>query len=117
MLSRKRARSAIDIRPALLAAALAIPVWMFPDAAGAQSPPKQWRTPETDEDLAVLMLEQHDPADLMVSDWEFILSFRDASPIRRYPGAPEFRHPSPCAHVMPEPVSSNFQRFLKRPDF
>ena len=67
---------------AVLAAIAAVAV-ICPTVADAQAPQQRWRTPASAEDLAVLMIEQHDPTALTVSDWEFVLSFRDASPANK----------------------------------
>jgi hypothetical protein len=67
---------------ACAAAVAALVAWSSSAAIG-QDAPQRWRTPATAEDLAVLIIEQHDPAELTVSDWEFVLSFRDASPANK----------------------------------
>lgn len=74
-------RQAGYARSAVVAAITALAI-ICSCVANAQAP-QQWRTPETAQDLALLMLEQHDPTELTVSDWEFILSFRDASPANK----------------------------------
>jgi len=58
---------------------------LLAQAAGESYPPTGFRVapPPTPAEIAVKAVAENDPATLSITDWEYVLSFRDASPANR----------------------------------